>query len=625
MAAVVLLAAALVGATRQGGHSAPFSAVTTSSGQANTVATSSTAGTAPAPTATPVAVRSTSTTATAAPLTTSSRTPAATGPATLSDYWGGTADWQLYQFYNTYQYGSDAGFGAGNMIVVGPGGAWYWFYRSDTNPGSTCSAASLSQGTVLRKSTNRGQSWGPQMQVVGPTTGTPWACGATDGDATWTGSQWVYLFQCLADPAAPGAWGTEWNVCAFHNTSADPTTGTWSPLATHPVWGDYPGGYDPWKSICTTMAKRCASIAGGTGLVSQAGTPSFFTEPNEPGWYFVDFHGIDTHDNLYQGIAKTQDFLTYVAGSGTDLPSDAIYSKDDSTGWNEPEENWPTGDIGGGGGGAVTYNASDGQYYDVVEATNSADCTTATIDDLGMLRASSTTQTVWSQPGGAGRENPIFYGQQQGNSQEQTSVRCTPAYPELFTDPSTGQTFLSFVRTSGNVQGVYVFALVRNLLANGTAWRCTTTAPWQLAAGGSATDSGVSRDGNWATDGGCYFGFDRSIDQRMALSTGSVSKVTLTGSFAARVSGARPPQGYQSSALSAGATVDVVLSQYNSGGTVLASQSVPVSLAASGGYVSMPATTVAVSPSATALVYAVDLPGTGSLSVLAGGMTVQPG
>jgi len=553
------------------------------------------------------------------------QTVASSSPATLSEYWNGTADWQLYQFYSTFQYGDSSGFGAGNMIVVGPDGAWDWFYRTTVNPGSTCSQPALSEGTVVRRSTDHGVTWGPQVRVISPTPGTPWACAGSDGDAYWTGSRWVYLFQCEADPAAPGQWGVGWNVCLFQNTSTDPASGTWTPVVSHPVWGDYPGGYDPWMSICTAADKQCASIAGGTDLVDQAGTPSIFDNPDDPGWYFVDFHGVDSKGNLYQGIAKTQDFLTYVAGSGQDVPTDAIYTKADSASWDESEEGWPSGDIGGGGG-SVMYNKGDGMFYDVVEATNAALCTQASVYDLGILRASSTAQTAWSQPSLPGRENPIEYGEQQNNTEETSTVRCTPGYPEMFTDPATGQTFLTFVRiSSSGVQGVYVFALVHNLLANGTAWRCTTTAPWHLTvAGAAADDLGISRDGAWATDGGCYFGFDSDISQTMSIGAGSVSSVTVTGEFAGRITTVMPPQGYHSHPFTASPTIDVVVTQANASGQQVGSVDIPVTLPPSGDYVAMPNTPVAIDPAAVSLSYTVELHGTPSLSVLAGGMTVQP-
>jgi hypothetical protein len=547
-----------------------------------------------------------------------------TAPPTLSDYWNGTADWQLAHFYNSFAYGTDPGFGAGNIFRVGPDGAWYWFYRTTLTPHSTCTVPSQAAGTIVRRSVDHGQTWTTQVPVVDPTPGTPWACAGTDGDAYWTGSQWMYLFQCEGDPAAPGPWGLEWNVCLYHNSSADPTKGAWQPVVTHPVWGDYPGGYDPWTAICTTMAKRCGSIAGGTGLVTQAGTPSIFDSPASPGWHFVDFHGVDTKGNLYQGIAKTQDFVTYVSGTG-DVPSDAMFTPADATGWNEPEANWPTGDLGGGGG-TVMRNPSDGMFYDVVEATNGTLCTSASVYDLGILRASTTSQVVWNQPTLASRRNPIAYSQQLTPSAEQYTNRCSPTYEELFRDPGTGQTYLAFVRrSSDNVQGVYVFTLARTLLQNGGASRCTSTAPWKLASTSApAASFGIFRDGNYATDGGCYFGFSNDITQTVPVVAGRYTSVTLGGQFAARAQTSSSPQGYQSTAYSAGARISVVLSQYDSSGRTVGVQLVAVALPTSGQYTALPATSVSVNRATTSMAYTVKVGQSAGLTVLAGSMLLQP-
>jgi len=549
-------------------------------------------------------------------------------PPTLSDYWNGNADWVLYKYYPTSVYGpGNSGFGAGSSIRVGPDGAWEWFYRTTIAPTSDCTSAGLQAATVVRRSTDQGQTWSAEAPVVTPSPGTPWSCAGTDGDAVWTGSEWIYLFQCETNPSdtSDGTWGQLWNACVFYDKSPDPTKGTWAPLVDHPVWGDYPGGYDPWNSICTDMSKRCASLAGGTGRVNQAGTPSIFENPADPGWYFVDFHGLDANGNLDEGIAKTQNFITYVAGSGQDLPDDAIYTKLDSAGWDEPEENWPAGDVGGGGD-SIMYNASDGMFYNLVEVANNAYCTSATISDFGILRASSTSKTVWEQPDLPGRENPIIYSQQQGNSAETYTARCLPGYSKLFTDPSSGKTFMSFVGGSNaNNEGVYVYTLVRNLLVNGTAWRCTTAAPWHLVnPSAPASDLGISRDGDWSSNDGCYLGFSSDITQTMTLAPGRVSSIAVTGEFAGRISVLSPPQGYLSLSDPLGATIDVELDQRTAAGQNVGHEVVPVVLPTTGSYVAMPSTIVTVNSSATSLTFTVALNGSSSLSVLADGMTVQP-
>ena len=560
----------------------------------------------------------------AAPIRVSGRA-AAAPPATLSDYWNGRADWKLAHFYDKEAYEllpGDGGFGAGTLFDIGPDGSWYWFYRTIVNPGANCSFFP-STGTVVRKSSDRGHTWGPAVRVVEPQAGTAWACEATDGDAHWDGSQWYYLFQCRADPAHPGPWGDVWNVCVFRNTAADPTTGRWEPVVDHPVMGDYPGGYNPWLDICDQASDDCARVAGGTRRVDGTGTPSIFDVPSEPGWHFVDLHGVDPQGLQYQGIVKTRDFLTYVAGTGSNLPTDAVFDRGDAVAWREPTPFWGPAQIGGGGG-AIAYDPTDGYYYNVVEASNGpGGCFLASTMDLGILRAKSPAATSWEQPSRPGRENPIFYSQQDTLSEEPHALRCTPSYSTVFRDPTTGETFLSFVRRSSDrSQGVYVFKLLFNLLANGDAWRCVDSAPWRLASPSSPTDAfAIWRDGNWASDGGCYFALTRDVGQDVRVAPGSVSSVAWGGKLAGRSSSAAPPMGYLS--LPGSGTAQLTLTQLNRHGRLLSTATLPVAVGAAGEDYVAASSRTSVHRSTSTLRFTIS-PGGSGLAILADELYVEP-
>lgn len=543
-------------------------------------------------------------------------------PATLADYWAGTADWEMAAFYPKEAYEllpGDGGFGAGTMIDVGPDGAWYWFYRTIVNPPG-CSVFP-SSGTVVRRSTDRGRTWGPVARVVTPEPGTPWACDATDGDAHWDGAQWFYLFQCRSDPAAPGPWGELWNICAARNPSPDPTLGTWVPVSAEPVMGDYPGGYNPFVEICDQPADDCSRLAGGPGRVGQPGTPSMFTVPSEPGWAFVDLHAVDPGGLQYQSIVKTRDFRTFVA-TGTNLPGDAIFDRDDVAGWREPVPGWHSRQIGGGGG-AVVRSPSDGMYYNLVEASDGpGGCVLASAMDLGLLRASSPAATTWSQPNRPGRENPVFYSQQPDPSEEVYSLRCSPSYSGMLVDPGSGETYAWFYRRSSDrVQGVYLFKLAFNLLANGDGWRCVEAAPWALAdPSAPASSFAIWRDGNWASDGGCYFALTRDVFQDVAVAPRSLAAVDWGGHVAVRQSGTTPPMGFGSSPVTG--RVALTLDQYNSSGSLLATASVVVD-SSDGAYRALSART-AVHRAAVTLRLTV-APATAGTAVLADQLFVRPG
>lgn len=562
--------------------------------------------------------------------------------ATLSEYWDGKADWELHAFYPKTQYAFDAGdggYGAGTKIAVGPDGNWYWFHRTLNSPGNDCSEQPLlATSTVMRKSTDKGATWGPRSVVVAALPNTPWSCDATDGDAIWTGTKWAYLFQCRTRPSNVIMGGPFFNICLVWNDSPDPTQGTWYADAVNPVMGDGTVGtdfrqlYDPWFDICDAPEDDCVSQTGGQpGAVNQVGTPSIFTIPSEPGWFFVDIHGIDYRSQVqkgyqYTGIIKTQDFRTYLAGGGPNLPTDAIFDRADTFDWREPSPTWDTLTVGGGGG-AVFHNPQDGRVYLVTESSDGGypgACFNATAMDVGILRADSPAETTWDQPTLPGRENPIIYSQQTLLSDEPFPFRCYPGYVSLFQDPSTGETFLTLLRRSSEEdtrEGVYVYKLGHNLLKNGDAWRCIETAPFHLSDPAAApTSVQIWRDGTWATDGGCYFAFTSDIEQTFALDPArAFSSVTWGGKFAGRLTTLGPPMGYQSQPGSG--TIRVDLTQLDAAGTVLSTDSLLVPVL---GTYAPAGKTTPLSPGTASLRYTVSLNDTSAvLTVLADEMYVK--
>ena len=125
------------------------------------------------------------------------------------------------------------------------------------------------------------------------------------------------------------------------------------------------------------------------------------------------------------------------------------------------------------------------------------------------------------------------------------------------------------------MQGVYLFKLAFNLLANGDAWRCVEAAPWALAdPSAPASSFAIWRDGNWASDGGCYFALTRDVVQDVAVVPRSLAAVDWGGRVAVRQSDATPPMGFGSSP--ATGQVRVTLAQYSSSGSLVASASVVV-------------------------------------------------
>lgn len=566
---------------------------------------------------------------------------AADAPATLDDWWNGTASWSQAHYWSQKDFGvspNDGGFGAGPSIVIGPDGVWNWFYRTSEVSSNSCTGNDNQftlSGTLMRRSSDKGATWEPPVGTPGDPVVLPggdplWNCFASDGDAIWDGTRWHYVFQCLASQ-------TEiiWRGCHVTNSSVNPLLGTWVSDPANPILGDTVPGARLWDQICDDPADDCVRIPNGeygglfpqTGVnkVGQAGTWSLFEDPADPGWFYMDFHGVDNAFGYqYFGVAKTKDFHTWIA-KGPNLPTDAIYDRLDARTWREPTAQWDqrvvtnAGEEIGGGGNAVFPDPVTGRYYALVDASNGATCVQATAFDQGVMRSSTLASSSWEQPTAPARQNPLLYSEQTLFTDELVPGRCGPSYSSFFNDPTTGETYLLFYgRSSADVAGDYLFVLKDNLLVNGDAMRCIDTAPWQVAEGGSFN---IWRDGVYAADGMCYFALASPVWQDVVVPAGrSWSRVSWGGSFNARQSLLLPPMGYRSSA-GTGAAV-LTLTQLSSTSATLSTATQTVSL--TGNY-TKPAATTAIDPAATSLRYTITPQGLPALTaVLADEMFIRP-
>lgn len=446
--------------------------------------------------------------------------PPAPPPPTLDDYWNGTARWELARTYSLAGTGWPYGYGAGTHVEIA-GNTWYLFSRKqhDVTPG--CAALGATMGTEVRASTDQGATWSLPFEIIPPTPGTPWECAATDGDAyhdTATGT-WHYLFQCLSP-------GSAWQGCHATRVAADPR-GPFVAGAVNPVIT--PGSL--WSKICDKPTDECVSMAS-PGSVADEGTFDIFH--SDPPWIYVGFHGYDGKHG-YRGIAKTTDFVTWVAGDPAQgVPSDAMLDSKDADGWREA---WQGGNIGIGAGSIVREGAN---YYSLNEAGDiSLGCIPGQNWDLGLFRSTSLTATHWN-PLPAG--NPILYSGKAPELNGQ-SQPCNPAYGKLFKDPASGTTYLHYTRLSTDPahDGIFLLRLVPrdNLLDNGDLWKCSPES-WKAFPGGP-TNLVVYRLPNNASDANCYLATNcgaascapgQSVYQDVPVSGLGGTKVAYGGKFA---------------------------------------------------------------------------------------------
>lgn len=399
--------------------------------------------------------------------------------ATLGDYWNGQAEWKLEKKYSQESTGWPYGFAAGaNIHIVN--GIWYWFHwqYSGITP-SYCNGLQKA-GMFARRSTDRGQTWSGQVAIIPPDEGTAWECYATDGDTYYNSSEakWHYVFQCLDR-------NIRWNVCHLTREGSDPL-GAFQQTHANPVLRGGSEHRDLWKDI----------MPG----VTDAGTFQIFDYKD--GYYFTSFHGVNVDpygSGGYRGIAKTRDFITWVAGDPNQgVPADSVLTRNDALTWRE---NW-NGSPGGIGAGGILHDG--GYYYQVAEGSDpDLSCIDGQNWDVGIFRSNSITNTNWEQyPLG----NPILYSSKKPERGGK-SIGCNPAYTRLFRDDATGAIYMHTSRESTdlNYSGVYVYRLEKtgNLLQNADLWKCRAD-NWDRTSSGQTTNIVVLRYPNESTDGNCF-------------------------------------------------------------------------------------------------------------------------
>lgn len=369
--------------------------------------------------------------------------------ATLQDYWNGNAKWEFERKWTSSD-SSAIGNVASRIKVAN--GVWYLFQREFIGGSTPCKNPGLVQlGIRVYRSTDRGASWvGASEPSLAPTPGTDFSCQIADGDAIYdaASNKWRFLFQCLND-------ANVWQGCYAERQGADPM-GAFDYASANRRSAVITSG-SLWQSICNWKSTVCAGVN-----VRDEGTFDIFRYDGL--YYWVSFHGYDGVRG-YRGIAKTIDFVNWVAGDPAyDLPADAILSSRDAVYWHE---SWGSGgNIGPGNGSTVEEN---GYTYQLVEfADQNLACQNNQRWDLGLFRTNDISSTAWEQlPSG----NPIVLS---SRAIENGSVRaCNVQYGQLFVDTTVSPSvvYMKYGRETSNsdFNGTYLYRLKysRNILKNG--------------------------------------------------------------------------------------------------------------------------------------------------------------
>lgn len=364
--------------------------------------------------------------------------PPSSSPASLTDYWNGTAKWEFQRKFSS-------NISAEGASLHAVGSTWYLFTREYGAGGSPTSACPAGYGTTyIWKSTNQGVSWSNSRKLLEiypfdlkTQNPIPWGCWATDGDAYYNASTrtWHYLFQCMANDGRG-----IWNGCHITVTGSDPTTGTLGSPWPNPVI--HRG--DLWSNIC--IPGRDCYISNPQDRVTEEGTFDIFGFAY--GYYFVNFHGVgypptSTGQRIpysYRGIAVTPDFRTWYTGNkpppGMDLglPTSAVLSVNDVviSGPQRWAEEWdgstgaPAGGPIGPASGGIFADAPNGMYYFSAEFYSiTIDCAYQ-ISDTALFRAPTLNTKPWQQ---FPKRNPIMYSATDG-------TYCNLRYSRFFKMPT---------------------------------------------------------------------------------------------------------------------------------------------------------------------------------------------
>ena len=476
-------------------------------------------------------------------------------PPGLADLWAGHASLVLDRKWTSTDLGQPAGGAYAGAHIEVVGSTWYLFNRQTGT--EECPGRGPKLGLQVRRSTDRGATWSAPVTILAPTPGTPWACGATDGDAVFDreAGVWRYLFQCRDETGG-------WSGCYAERRDTSPLGPFEAPAGLqNPVIR--PGAL--WSRICDFPGDRCG-LPPGAPPIADEGSFSLIAAPG--GGWWVGFHGSDgTHG--VRGIARTSTFRPddWEADGEGGTPVDAVLGAGDTAGWREE---WHAG--GSIGAGAATMLAQDGWYYQVAEfADESLACTPGQTWDLGLFRARELASTDWEQlPAG----NPLVYSGRLPGPRG-VSEPCNVQYPGLFRDPETGVTYLMHGRLSSDptTDAIYLYRLEwdRNLLANGD-FRHADTEGWS-APPGAAVQFAAERAPERSADGtpdlsfACGAACDgQGISQEVVAPPGLRGETLAFGGW------------FRAEA--AAGTAELTLTQLDASGAPIASQVLPIAAGA---------------------------------------------
>lgn len=459
---------------------------------------------------------------------------------TVSDFWNDKAELILKRkLLDTRSYSSSvwpAQFGAGSHIVPGPDGAWnlftrhvYWNVGENTsvprlwggnhyNSPGFCNSPHLI-GTDVRKSWDQGKTWSAPRSVVIPKEGTDHECVGGEGDAIYDyeSDKWIYLFQCGSRNGWKGCYlEFQGKDLLDSNIAWKPATAAGSSQSAVVI-----NNGDLWKKICGPYA-ICGRIPqdypqAGLQPVFDEGTFNIIKKDSQ-GFYWISFHGYDMI-NGYRGIAKTLDFVHYLAGDPSQgLPMDSIFDPFRlGQGWRENWQGWSKlsdlvsivlnteGNGVGGGGGQVYFEKETGEHYLLVEAADrNLACVPGQNWDVGLYRSESLSSFFWTP---IPRGNPIFYSDHTpgpiGGHFPGKSFPCNTAYQRIFKDGS-GKTYYHHFRDGeGSTETglmLYQFAAKSNALRNSSLQRCDL-AHW--LSWNRTTSVALNRASGHSSDLGC--------------------------------------------------------------------------------------------------------------------------
>jgi hypothetical protein len=366
-------------------------------------------------------------------------------PGTLDDYWNGRAYFQFQNLakvpigsvQNLFQYDAEkqwiGPFGGGNAVRV-RNGIWYMFTAEYLpNPPSYCnSGQGVSAQIVVRKSTDKGQTWSNKSKIIQTREGTPNECLNVDGDAYFEESTktWHFLYQCLARDNI-------WNLCHATRQSEDPM-------------GEFV--QNPANPVIRSRA-LWSQLLPGQGIYDE-GTPEIIEKVGE--YYYVTFHGFDGIRG-FRGLAKTKNFTQFEK-----VMDGSIFDKVNCQNWNVA---W---DINGCvGGGAATTLKENGFYYMVIEAMDkNLICAEGQNWTFGIVRSNILNTKNWANP--ADKFNPIITSTKELDVRYNKGFACAVQYARLFKD-SNGDIYLRVDRSNGKdiagihrITDMHLYKLVKN-------------------------------------------------------------------------------------------------------------------------------------------------------------------